>query len=162
MRKDSAISIRPLRQRDYRSVKNLERIIVNEYVQFLGQTGQRDDIEPWITPDYFNHYLRNKASFVAVADEKVVGFILAKPTSYVHNAKREIWLEFIAVLPELRRKGIGTNLISQILEIAQSKGVTVLHTAFNPNNDESSKFLRKHGFEIRDWKSAMRKLNRSR
>jgi ribosomal protein S18 acetylase RimI-like enzyme len=135
---------------------------VNEYEQFLRQTGQTDEIEPWITKDYFSHYVESKTSFVAVIDEKVVGFILAKPTSYVRNAKRETWLEYIAVLPELRKRGIGSSLISKVLDNARSKDVAVLHTALNPNNDESSRFLLKHGFEIRDWKLATRKLNHAR
>ena len=160
MRKDSAIKIRPLGQHDYRSVKNLERIIVSEYLRFLKEARQQDDIEPWITQDYFNYYMRTKASFIAVVDGKVAGFILAQPTSYVHSAQREMWLEYIAVLPELRRKGIGSALISKVLDRARSEKVTVLHTALNPNNDESSKFLEKHGFEIKDWKSAMIRPNR--
>lgn len=132
---------------------------MNEYLQFLKKTGQEDEIEPWITQDYFNHYVRTKASFVAVVDGKVAGFILTQPTTYVHGARKEMWLEYIAVLPELRRKGIGSRLISRVLDRARSEKVKVLHTALNPNNDESSSFLQKHGFEIKDWKSAMRKLN---
>jgi len=157
----TAVKIRPLSRHDYQSVKNLERIIVREYLQFLKETGQQVEIEPWITQDYFNHYLRTKAGFVAVVDGNIAGFILAQPTSYIHSAKREIWLEYIAVLPEMRKKGIGNRLISKVLDRARSKKVTVLHTALNPNNDESSRFLEKHGFEIKDWKSAMRKLNRN-
>ena len=152
--------IRPLGRHDYQSVKNLERIIVNEYLEFLRETGQQDEIEPWITQDYFNYYMKTKASFVAVVDGTVAGFILAQPTSYVHSAQREMWLEYIAVLPELRRKGIGSALISKVLDHARSQKVTVLHTALNPNNDESSKFLEKHGFEVKGWRSAMRKSNR--
>ena len=160
MRKGTTVKIRPLGQRDYRSVKNLERIIVGEYLRFLKETGQQDEIEPWIMQDYFNYYMRTKASFVAVVHGEVAGFILAQPTSYVHSAKKEMWLEYIAVLPELRRKGIGSTLITKVLDSARSEKVTVLHTALNPNNDESSKFLEKHGFEIKDWKSAMIRPNR--
>ena len=82
---------------DFQSVKKLERIIVNEYIRFLRLTGDRDTLEPWITDQYFEHYVRTRSSFVAEADAKVVGFILSQPTSYVHNSARENWLEYLPV-----------------------------------------------------------------
>jgi len=43
----------------YWAVKKIERIIVDEYLRYLKETGEEDTIEPWITPEYFNHYLRS-------------------------------------------------------------------------------------------------------
>src|SRR5437879_9127648 len=106
------VRIRKLAARDYGAVKKIERIIVDEYLGYLKETGEEDTLEPWITPEYFNHYLRARASYVAEIDRKLVGFILTQPTSFVHTAKRELWLEYIAVRPDSRRKGIGTMLMS--------------------------------------------------
>ena len=146
--------------KDYQAVKKIERIIVNEYLQYLNETGEEDTIEPWITLQYFNHYARTKTSYVAEVDHKVVGFIFAQPTSYIHSVRREIWLEYIAVLPEIRKKGIGSRLISEVIDYANTHGFTLLYTTLNPNNNESIRFLMKHGFEIRDWKEANKKLKR--
>src|SRR5256885_10379197 len=84
------VRIRKLAARDYRAVKKMERIIVDEYLGYLKETGEEDTIEPWITPEYFNHYVRAEASYVAEIARKLVGFILVQPTSFVQCAKRNL------------------------------------------------------------------------
>ena len=153
------IKIRKLAARDYRAVKRIERIIVDEYLRYLTETREEDTIEPWITPEYFNHYIRAEASYVAEIDSKVVGFILVQPTSFVHSAQRELWLEYIAVRPSSRRKGIGTMLMSAVIEYANTHDISFLYTTLNPNNKESIQFLMRHGFEVKDWKQATKKLS---
>ena len=144
---------------DYKAVKKIERIIVDEYIRYLKETGEEDVIEPWITPEYFNHYVRTEASFVAELDSNLVGFILSQPTSYVHGAKKEICLEYIALLPEHRKKGIGTRMISTVIDYAHKHGISTLYTTLNPNNNESTQLLRRHGFEVKDWRHASKKLS---
>ena len=153
------VRIRKLAARDYRAVRRIERIIVDEYLGYLKRTGEEDTIEPWITPEYFNHYLGAQASYVAEIDRKLVGFILVQPTSFVHGAGREIWLEYIAVQPASRRKGVGTMLMSTVIEYANTHDISLLYTALNPNNKESIRFLTMHGFEVKDWKEATKKLS---
>ena len=153
------VRIRKLVARDYGAVKRIERIIVDEYLGYLRETGEEDTIEPWITPEYFNHYVRAQASYVAEIARKLVGFILVQPTCFVHGAEREIWLEFIAVQPASRRKGIGTVLMSAVVEYAKTHDISLLYTTLNPNNKESIQFLTRHGFEVKDWKEATRKLS---
>lgn len=80
------IRIRELTARDYRAVQRIERIIVDEYLGYLKQTGEDDTIEPWIIREYFNHYVRLQASYVAETASKLVGFILVQTTSFVHGA----------------------------------------------------------------------------
>jgi GNAT superfamily N-acetyltransferase len=156
------VRVRRLTPNDYRAVKKIEKIIVGEYLLYLKETGERDTIERWITPLYFDHYVRSETSFVAEMDGKVVGFILAQPTSYLHGARKEIWLEYIAVLPEVRKLGIGSRLMSKTVDQAYSQGVKLLYTTLNPNNSESSRLLERHGFEVKDWKEAKRKLKEQR
>jgi ribosomal protein S18 acetylase RimI-like enzyme len=155
-------TVRRLAANDYQAVKEIETIVVKEYRQYLKETGEKDTIKPWITPQYFDHYLKAENSFVAETDGKFVGFILAQPTTYLHGANKEIWLEYIAVHPESRKTGIGSMLISKTVEQAYSHGVKLLHTALNPNNGESTRLLVKHGFEVKDWKEANRELNQER
>jgi GNAT superfamily N-acetyltransferase len=152
------VKIRKLAAKDYRAVKRIERIIVDEYLGYLKDTGEEDTIEPWITPEYFHHYVRARASYVAEIARKLVGFILLQPTSFVHSAQREIWLEYIAVQPSSRKKGIGTMLMSAVIEYAKTHDISLLYTTLNPNNKESIQFLTRHGFEVKDWKQAAKKL----
>ncbi len=153
------VRIRKLAARDYRAVKKMERIIVDEYLAYLKGTGEEDTIEPWITPEYFNHYVSAHGSYVAEIARRLVGFILAQPTAFVHSAKREIWLEYIVVQPASRRKGIGTMLMSAVIEYANTHDISLLYTALNPNNKESIQFLTMHGFEVKDWKEATKRLS---
>ena len=153
------VGIRGLAVRDYEAVKEIERIIVEEYLGYLKETGEEDTIEPWITPEYFKHYVSAEASYVAEIDRKLVGFIFVQPTSFVRGAEREVWLEYIAVHPASRRKGIGTMLMSNVIEYANTLDISLLHTALNPNNKESIQFLRMHGFEVKDWKEATKKVS---
>jgi ribosomal protein S18 acetylase RimI-like enzyme len=153
------VRIRRLAAKDYTAVKKIERIVVEEYLQYLRRTREEDTIEPWITPDYFNHYFRAKTSYVAELGHNIVGFLFSQPTSYLHSAKREIWLEYIAVLPETRRMRIGTALMSKVIDYANRHMISLSYATLNPNNNESIRFLAKHGFEVRDWKQATRKLS---
>ena len=152
------VRIRNLVSRDSRAVKKIERIIVDEYLTYLKETGEEDVIEPWITPQYFNHYVRAHVSYVAEIASKLVGFILVQRTSFVHGVERELWLEYIAVDPASRRKGIGTKLMSAVSEFGKTHDISLLYTALNPNNKESIKFLGMHGFVIKDWAEAIKKL----
>jgi ribosomal protein S18 acetylase RimI-like enzyme len=156
------ITAHRLTSRDYRAVKKIEEIIVDEYLQYLKITGERDSVDRWITPGYLNHYVKTKTSFVARANEKTVGFVLTQPVSYVHSMRSEIWLEYIAVLPRFRKRGIGSRLMAKVIDYAKSNDVALLYTALNPNNNESARLLRKHGFEFKDWKVASRKLKETK
>jgi|SRR6267143_2338572 len=153
------VRIRKLAARDYRAVKRIERIIVDEYLGYLKETGEEDTIEPWITPEYFNHYVRAQASYVAEIARELLGFILVQPTSFVRSGQRELWLEYVAVQPASRRKGIGTRLMSTVIEYAKTHDIPLLYTTLNPNNEESIQFLTMHGFEVKDWKEATKKLS---
>jgi GNAT superfamily N-acetyltransferase len=119
------IRIRKPAARDYRAVKRIERIIMDEYLRYLKETGEEDAIEPWITPEYFNHYVRAQGSYVAEMARELVGFILVQPTSFVHGAEREMWLEFIAIQPASRRRGIGTLLMSAVIEYAKTHDISL-------------------------------------
>ncbi|TMI59429.1 GNAT family N-acetyltransferase [Candidatus Bathyarchaeota archaeon] len=105
-----------------------------------------------------DHYVRVRASYVAEIRRNLVGFTLVQPTSFVHSAKRELWLEYIAVRPASKRKGIGTMLMSTVIEYANTQNISFLYTTLNPNNSESIQFLTMHGFEVKDWKEASKKL----
>ena len=153
------VTIRKLAGRDYKAVKRIERIIVDEYLGYLRETGEEDTIEPWITQEYFNHYVRAQASYVAEIARELVGFVLVQRTSFVHGAEREIWLEYIAIEPPSRRKGIGTMLMSAVIGYAKTHNISLLYTALNPNNKESFQFLTTHGFNVKDWKEATKKLS---
>ncbi len=152
------ISVRPLRIGDYKRVKEIESKGVEEYARYLKETGETDTAAASVNPAYFRHYLKMGSSFVAELDRRIVGYILSQPTSFVHNHKKELWLEYIIVSPEHRRKGVGSKLLTEISKWARRQNIHLLYTNLNQNNPESKGLLEKHGFDVRSFMMAERVL----
>ncbi len=150
--------MRPLRAGDYSMIKKLERASINEYLLHLKGMGEKDTVALSVSRAYFVHYLKMGSSFVAEADGKIVGYILSQPTSFIHSRRWELWLEYIVVLAEHRRRGIGSMLLTAAERWARKHNFDLLHTSLNPNNPESEGLLEKHGFEVRNWLIAQRIL----
>src|SRR2546427_11360118 len=90
------VRIRKLAARDYKAVKKMERIIVDEYLGYLKETGDEDTIEPWITPEYFNHYVKGQAGYVAELARRPVGFILVQRGCFVLGGVGGFWVDCFA------------------------------------------------------------------
>ncbi len=131
---------------------------MDEYLRYLHETGDKDTVALSLGAAYFEHYLNMRTSFVAEADGKIVGYILSQPTSFIHNRGKELWLEYVVVVSEYRRKGIGSMLLTEVAEWAERHNFDLLYTNLNPNNPESARLLEKHGFDVRNWKVAHRTL----
>jgi len=153
------ITIRPLRRGDYKRIREIERASVDEYLQYLKETREIDTVAPSVRPAYFEHYLKMGSSFVAEADGKIVGYILSQPTSFVHSRRKELSLEYVVVSPEHRRRGIGSELLTEVARWARRHNIRLLYTNLNPNNTESAGLLEKQGFEVRNCMIAQRALN---
>src|SRR6059036_2167869 len=154
----AAISVRPLRRGDYKRIREIERAGVVEYARYLKKTGEIDNVALSVNPAYFRHYLKMGGSFVAEAEGTIVGYVLSQPTSFVHSHKTELWLEYIIVSPEHRRKRVGSKLLTEVAKWARRHNVRLLYTNLNPNNSESQALLEKHGFDVRSWMTAERVL----
>ncbi len=152
------VEIRRLRLTDYRIVKRIEAVILNEYRRYLRHTGEKDTVSSFIQPAYFDHYARTKSSFAAVSEGKVVGYILSQPILFAEGEEKIVWLEYIAVLPRYRKKGVGSMLLSEVESWARDHGFSKLYTSLNPNNKPSLRLLIRNGFEARSWREATKKL----
>ncbi len=69
------------------------------------------------------------------------------------------------MLPEYRRKGIGTALYEKAEEIAESLGSDTVYNWVHPNNDAIISFLKKRGYGVlnlielrRKWKGEEPKM----
>src|SRR5213594_789443 len=134
------LKTRRLRSSDYRTVMRIEEFILDEYRQYLKRTHERDEVPSGIQPAYFNYYVRTKSSF-ALVDSEVVGYILSQPVSFTDGQKKILWLDYVAVLPNFRRRGIGSSLLSKAENWATQHGCNMLYTSLNPNNTPSRVLL---------------------
>ncbi len=152
------VAIRPLRVGDFESLREIERAGMDEYLRYLIETGEKDTVTLALEPAYFEHHLSMGTSFVAETDAKIVGYILSQPASFVQNGRKELWLEYIIVVSQYRRKGIGSMLLTEVADWAEKHEIELLYTNLNPNNPESAHLLEKHGFTVRNWTVAHRTL----
>jgi len=69
----------------------------------------------------------NLLSLVAIENEKVVGYILFSPVEIEgqHGIIRGMGLAPMAVLPEMQRKGIGTQLVKSGIERFKENAMSV-------------------------------------
>ena len=83
-----------------------------------------------ITAELFERNIENiymKASYVAVDDGKLIGFVIGKVWQDDYNIKtyeKIGWISLIYVKKEFRNNGIGTLLLQKSLDVFKSLGCT--------------------------------------
>jgi GNAT superfamily N-acetyltransferase len=150
------LDIRLLRKRDHSGVREIYKTVRNEYLQYQRQRSGEvyDPVGPDIETSQLYFYAAAHSSFVAIENKKVVGFLLAQSLSWVNEWDKVLWLEFIAVSPAHRRKGVGLALISAAKEFARKHHIKGLVATLNIDNEESKSLLLKAKFDVKDWRIA--------
>ena len=59
-----------------------------------------------------------------------------------------VWDELLFVIPEERRKGVGSALFKRAEEFAKELGGHTLYNWVHPNNNKSIQFLKKRGYDV--------------
>ncbi len=83
-------------------------------------------------------------SFVARKGKKVVAFVLARP---YEESKTKFYINWIAVNPKMKGKGIGTTLIQKVSDIAKNKDFKSIIVDTQHKNISMQKILDKAGFK---------------
>lgn len=148
------VQIRRLRIADFKGVKKIERVMLTEYRSWLKQTGRQEAVNAFIKRKFLEHYVRKSASFVAIGDDGICGFILSQPLPCLMGEEEVMWLEYVAVSPRYRRMGVAIKLLTAVINRAKGQNIRLLQTTVNPDNPGSQGLLRKLDFEIKDWKLA--------
>ncbi len=85
----------------------------------------------------------NHPIFVAENEgSKIIGYLVCRLNGDV------VWAESLFVLPEHRRKGIGSALYSEAERVAQEVGGETLYNWIHPNNDKIISFLQNRGYDV--------------
>jgi len=98
------------------------------YFNEWGYLGKDSDSER--VAEKLKHFLnRDKIPLmiVAVKDQEVIGAAQLKYREMDIYPEKEYWIGGVYVVAAHRDKGIGTQLVGKIIEIAQSLAVTKLH-----------------------------------
>lgn len=91
-----------------------------------------------------DYYLNKEFPIYLAIDEleKILGFTVCRIEDDI------VWDELLYVIPELRRKGVGSALFAKAEEVAQRLGCETLYNWVHPNNYRSIPFLKKHGYNV--------------
>jgi ribosomal-protein-alanine N-acetyltransferase len=84
-------------------------------------------------------------TIIACINEKPIGYASAYFSEFCHESK----IISIAVLPEYRKRGVGTIMIEEIERNAVAKGIIKVALEVRTTNYEALKFYKKRGFSIR-------------
>lgn len=93
-----------------------------------------------ISAELFNRNIENlypKASYVAIKDEQIIGFVIGKVwhDSYVIKNYNGIgWISLIYVTPKYRKQGIGSALLDKATEALKEYGVHTINLGKDYNN----------------------------
>jgi ribosomal protein S18 acetylase RimI-like enzyme len=87
---------------------------------------------------------------IARIGSTTVGYLLANISAdYMFDVSDRFYvITYLFVLPEFRRKGIGTRLVNECLERTKTKGFTSARLHVLPENDAATKLYEKLGFRI--------------
>ncbi|MFW6311941.1 MAG: N-acetyltransferase family protein [Nanoarchaeota archaeon] len=80
--------------------------------------------------------------YIAEINSKIVGYLVCRVEDDV------VWAESLYVLPDYRRKGIGSSLYKKAEKIVEGLGSDTLYNWIHPNNDKIINFLKKQGYDV--------------
>lgn len=89
-------------------------------------------------------------TIMAEAEGKAIGFLLLAPKELTYRTGKTIELEILAVLPQYRSKGVGSQLVAKAKERAKATGNTTIMVSSYSKNDRAIEFYKREGFEIID------------
>jgi len=154
-----ALIVRPMNNEDYEPYKKLFEEAYSEYLESLRlnnpQQYKKEKLEKRkVTQARFSFYLKTGSSFVAEDKGKVIGYIASQTISYMRGFDKLLWIEYVVVKIERRRRGVGTALLNKLIEYAKHNSINQIYTTINPDNKASIKLHQKVGFNVKSWKVA--------
>ena len=99
------------------------------------------------SPGVLAAYVADGCSVVAVLDDRMVGYLLARPLAYEDDRPLSVWVDVVEVHPEWRRRGIAGNLYGALGRWARSSGVRAVLTRVNGDDHAALLLHRSLGFE---------------
>ena len=84
---------------------------------------------------------------VAEHDEKLIGFALGSMIEKRKSAWRYGYLEWLGVIPEAKRLGVGTKLFNELTELFIEKGARIMIVDTELENSGALSFFRRQGFD---------------
>jgi ribosomal protein S18 acetylase RimI-like enzyme len=91
------------------------------------------------------------ASFVALIDSKVVGFMISYITLGNFGADHCAWIAMFGVDPKYMGQGIGIRLTEEVFDFYKEKGIVEIYTSVRWDSTDILSFFKTLGFERSDF-----------
>ncbi|MBU4582233.1 MAG: GNAT family N-acetyltransferase [Proteobacteria bacterium] len=98
-------------------------------------------------------------SLVAVADKRVVGFLISELMTNSFGLDQGGWIKNVGVLPQYMGKGIGQSLANQLFDAYRRKGINEIFTASRWDWGDLLSFFKSLGFERSNFINLYKKLD---
>lgn len=110
-------------------------------------------VDEVISRKYFNELISNKNIFVAKLEEKIVGYIIfniREKSVPSMRYRKQLNIDAMCVDEKHRGKGIGTQLLNFIKEVAKENNCTDLYLTVNEENVNAIKTYEKFGMKVKN------------
>lgn len=87
------------------------------------------------------------ASFAAVLDGKVVGYMISHTLSGGFGISKSAWIAMVGVNPKYMGQGIGASLAKEIIKYYKKKGIRDLYTSVRWDSADMLSFFKTLGFD---------------
>ena len=89
-------------------------------------------------------YLKKEYPIFLAEDNKnnIIGYHVCRVEDEI------VWSESLYVIPEMRRKGIGSKLYEEAEKLVMELGGNTVYNWVHPNNEMSIPFLKKRGYDV--------------
>ncbi|MEK7827662.1 MAG: GNAT family N-acetyltransferase [Thermodesulfobacteriota bacterium] len=98
-------------------------------------------------------------SLVAVADKRVVGFLISELMTNSFGLDQGGWIKNVGVLPQYMGKGIGQSMANQLFDAYRRKGINEIFTASRWDWGDLLSFFKSLGFERSNFINLYKKLD---
>ena len=134
------VNVRRLRKEDAGAVARIDAAITKmparlDFERFVGEEVERE----------------TDASFVAMINRKVVGFMISYITSGNFGADQCAWIAMFGVDPKHMGQGIGIRLAEEIFQYYKDKGIVKIYTSVRWDSTDILSFFKTLGFERSDF-----------
>ncbi len=104
--------------------------------------------------DYFRDLLENSIVFVAVDDERVVGYLAGSIYTSSYNTENIAELENMFILEDYRKYGIGSKLVNEFKIYCKQNKIDSIKVTASSKNKNAIAFYNKNSFE--EWDITLR------
>ena len=140
--------IRKLTARDLPQVVAIQGIIIRQEVTAEKIAVLKENINK-----------EGNMSLVAVADQKVVGFLISELMTNSFGLDQGGWIKNVGVLPQYMGKGIGQSLAKHLFDAYRRKGINEIFTASRWDWGDLLSFFKSLGFDRGNFINLYKKLD---